>query len=315
MTSTVPATAPLPAITTRTATRRSTRRRRNLAPYAFLSPFYLLYAVFMLAPTVFLLWLSLHSWTGVGPMHWVGLANYSALLGDSSFHTVVLNTLWYIAASVLVVVPLALLIATALNARGLRGRDMFRLAYFVPIVLSPVIVALVFTIIFDRDAGLLNSVLRALIGIKPVDWLGDPVWAKVTIILLLMWRYTGYLVIYFLAGLKAIPRELYEAAELDRAGSWRIFTNVTVPMLAPVTAFVAITSFIGAAQIFEEPFILTKGGPGEATLSIANFVYRAAIQREQLGYAAAASFLLLIVLFVLMRAAVRLFGIGMGQGS
>ena len=283
---------------------------KHWAPYLFLAPFYVLYTAFLLLPTIFALWLSLHTWTGIGPMEWVGLRNYTALFSDSSFHTAILNTFWYVLASIVLVLPIALLIATGLNAKGLRGRDMFRLAYFIPIVLSPVIVALVFNIIFDTNAGLMNNVLHAIIGIKPINWLGDPFWAKVTIILLLIWRWTGYLVIYFLAGLQSIPKELYEAADLDGASTWGKFRSVTLPLLKPVTAFVGITSFIGAAQIFEEPYILTKGGPGESTMSIAMFIFRAAFTREQLGYAAAASVLLFIVLFILMRLATRLFGIG-----
>jgi ABC-type sugar transport system permease subunit len=279
-------------------------------PYVFLSPFYVLYAVFLLVPTVLALWISLHSWTGIGKMHWVGLQNYLRLLSDQSFQTAALNTFWYVAASILVIVPLALLIATGLAANRLKLRDMFRVTYFLPFVLSPVVVALVFTILFDPNAGLVNSLLNILFGIGPVNWLGDAVWAKITVIILLIWRYTGYLVIYFLAGLQSIPGELYEAAEIDGAGVVRKFRNVTIPMLSPVTAFVAITSFVGAAQIFEEPFILTKGGPGEGTLSIAYFIYRAAFTREQLGYAAAASFLLFIVLFIATRVARHFFGIG-----
>ena len=279
-------------------------------PYAFLSPFLILYAVFLLIPTVIALWISLHSWTGIGPMRWVGLQNYLRLFTDTSFQTAALNTLWYVAASILIIVPLSLLIATGLASKGLRARDLFRVAYFIPFVLSPVVVALVFTILFDSNAGLVNALLNSVFGIGPVNWLGDSVWAKVTVIILMVWRYTGYLVIYFLAGLQSIPTELYEAADIDGAGVLSKFRHITIPMLSPVTAFVAITSFVGAAQIFEEPFILTQGGPGESTLSIAYFIYRAAFTREQLGYAAAASFVLFIVLFICTRLARQFFGIG-----
>ena len=293
-----------------TASRRRFTQYRPGVPYAFLSPFFVLYAVFLLVPTVIALWISLHTWTGIGPMKWVGLQNYIRLFGDTSFQAAASNTFWYVAASILIIVPISLVIATALAAKGLRARDMFRVAYFIPFVLSPVVVALVFTILFDPNAGLVNSVLNAVFGLGPINWLGDSFWAKVTVIILMVWRYTGYLVIYFLAGLQSIPTELYEAAELDGAGLLAKFRRITIPMLAPVTAFVAITSFVGAAQIFEEPFILTQGGPGESTLSIAYFIYRAAFTREQLGYAAAASFLLFIVLFIFTRLARQFFGIG-----
>ncbi len=290
--------------------RRPSRQYPPWTPYAFLSPFYVLYAIFLLIPTVVALWISLHSWTGIGKMRWVGLQNYVRLFSDQSFQTAAVNTFWYVAASIFVIVPLALLIATGLAAKRLKLRDLFRVTFFLPFVLSPVVVALVFTILFDSQAGLVNSMLNILFGIGPVDWLGDAVWAKVTVIILLVWRYTGYLVIYFLAGLQSIPPELYEAADIDGGGVVQKFRNVTLPMLAPVTAFVGITSFIGAAQIFEEPFILTKGGPGESTLSIAYFIYRAAFTREQLGYAAAASFLLFVVLFIATRISRHFFGIG-----
>lgn len=294
------------------ARRRNHGRRQYSAaiPYLFISPFYILYILFLLGPTVYAIWLSLHEWAGIGPTKWVGFDNYTRLFGDQAFRQVVGNTFWYVAASLLIVTPLALLIATALNARGLRGRDAFRMAYFVPMVLSPVVVALVFTLIFDKEFGLLNAALRGALGIRPIDWLGSPNWAKFAIILLLIWRWTGYLVIYFLAGLQSVPRDLYEAADLDGAGLFGKFRHVTVPMLKPVTAFVAITVFIGAAQIFEEPFILTKGGPGQSTMSIAQFIYRAAFVREDFGYAAAAGVLLFIVVFALTRVLAQVFGVG-----
>lgn len=300
----------IPRARPRSSRSRTSGQHHRLIPYLFISPFYILYILFLLGPTVYAFWLSLHEWAGIGPTRWVGLSNYSRLFGDTAFRQAVTNTLWYVAASVFVVTPLALIIAAALNTRGLRGRDLFRMAYFAPMVLSPVVVALVFTIIFDQQFGLLNAGLRGLIGIKPVNWLGSPGWAKVAIVLLLMWRWTGYLVIYFLAGLQSVPRELYEAAEIDGAGALRKFWEVTIPMLKPVTAFVAITVFIGAAQIFEEPYILTKGGPGQSTMSIAHFIYRAAFIREDFGYAAAAGVLLFVVVFVLTRVLAHLFGVG-----
>jgi ABC-type sugar transport system permease subunit len=207
-------------------------------------------------------------------------------------------------------VPAALFIAQALNARGLRGRDLLRLTYFTPIVLSPVIIALIFTLFYDREFGLLNAALRGLFGAGGVDWLGDPNWAKVSVMLLVLWRWTGYLTIFFLAGLQGVPRELYEAARIDGAGPVRTFFNVTLPMLRPVTAFVAVTVMVGTAQIMEEPFLLTRGGPGEATLSVALFIYREAFMRQDLGYAAAAGVVMFVIVFAIGRTANALFGVG-----
>ncbi|MDX3233332.1 sugar ABC transporter permease [Streptomyces sp. ME19-01-6] len=305
--------------TARTTGARAARRgaaprpRGPRAPYLFIAPFYLLYVLFMLVPIAVSLWLSLTEWVGLGSPRWVGLRNYRLLATDASFQRAIGNTGVYVLIAVCVVVPLALLIAQALNTRGLRARDLWRTAYFVPIVVSPIIVALVFGLMFDRQFGLLNSALRALFGTGGVDWLGDPGLAKVTIGLVMLWRWTGYLTIFFLAGLQAVPRELYEAAALDGAGRLRTFATVTLPALKPVTAFVVVTSFIGAAQIFDEPYLLTGGGPAEATLSVTMFIYRAAFQRQQFGYAAAAA----VVLFVLVFAASQLFNrlLGIGRAS
>ncbi|MFG2347375.1 carbohydrate ABC transporter permease [Streptomyces phaeochromogenes] len=295
----------------RTSTRRAAPRlKRSRAPYLFIAPFYVLYVLFMLVPVLVSLWLSLTEWVGLGTPQWVGLRNYRLLATDVSFHRALGNTGVFVMIAVFVVVPLALLIAQALNTRGLRVRDLWRTAYFVPIVVSPIIVALIFGLIFDRQFGLLNSVLRALFGTGGVDWLGDPDLAKMSIGLVMLWRWTGYLTVFFLAGLQAVPKELYEAAALDGAGRIRTFTTVTLPALKPVTAFVVVTSFIGAAQIFEEPYLLTGGGPAESTLSVTMFIYRAAFQRQQFGYAAAAAVVLFVLVFGLSQLFNRLLGIG-----
>ncbi|KAB8194263.1 ABC transporter permease subunit [Nonomuraea phyllanthi] len=284
--------------------------RRALAPYAFISPFYLLYALFLVVPIGIGGYLSLTEWAGLGTPLWVGLDNYTRLFGDGSFLTAVVNTMLYVLFSVCVVVPAALLIAQGLNARGLRGRDFFRLTFFMPVVLSPIIIALVFTLFYDREYGLFNAALRGFFGWGGIDWLGEPSWAKVSVMLLVLWRWTGYLTIFFLAGLKNIPRELYEAASIDGAGRVHSFFNVTLPMLKPVTAFVAVTVMVGTAQILEEPMLLTEGGPGEATLSVAMFIYREAFTRQQLGYAAAAGVVMFVIVFLIGRAANAVFGVG-----
>ncbi|MEV0226516.1 sugar ABC transporter permease [Streptomyces sp. NPDC050704] len=295
----------------RTGARSVVRRlKKSRAPYLFIAPFYVLYVLFMLVPVAVSLWLSLTEWVGLGTPHWVGLRNYRLLATDVSFHRALGNTGVFVLISLCLVVPLALLIAQALNTRGLRVRDLWRTAYFVPIVVSPIIVALIFGLVFDRQFGLLNSVLRALFGTGGVDWLGDPDLAKVSVGLVMLWRWTGYLTVFFLAGLQAVPRELYEAAALDGAGRIRTFTTVTLPALKPVTAFVVVTSFIGAAQIFEEPYLLTGGGPAESTLSVTMFIYRAAFQRQQFGYAAAAAVVLFVLVFGLSQLFNRLLGIG-----
>lgn len=297
----------------RGSTTKNPRRsslRGGLAPYAFIAPFYVLYVLFMIIPILAALYLSLTEWVGLGTPKFIGLTNYLNLASDSSFATALGNSLVYTLIAVLVVVPCALLVAQALNTKGLRFRDMFRVAYFVPMVLSPIVIALIYSLIFDRDYGLLNSSLNALFGLPHIDWLGDPTLAKGAIGFVLLWRTVGYLTIFFLAALQNVPSEQYEAAALDGAGRIRTFFAVTIPGIKPISAFVIVTSFIGAAQLFDEPYLLTKGGPGESTISIAMFIYRAAFERQQFGYAAAAGVVLFVIVFAVSQGLNRLLGIG-----
>lgn len=298
------------AATTGSARRKKLNTAGGNAPYFFIAPFYVLYALFMIIPIFAAVYLSLTEWVGLGTPNWIGFENYWNLIRDTSFGTALGNTLIYTIVGVFIVVPCALLIAQGLNARGLKWRDLFRLTFFIPMVLSPIVIALIYSLIFDRNYGLLNSLIQAVFGVGNIDWLGDPTLAKGAIGFVLLWRTVGYLTIFFLAALQAVPTEQYEAAELDGAGVLAKFRNVTLPAIRPVTAFVVVTSFISAAQIFDEPFLLTKGGPGEATLSVSMFIYRAAFERQQFGYAAAAGVVLFVIVFGVSQILNRALAIG-----
>lgn len=296
--------------TTARRTERKRTARRQLAPYVFISPFFLLFTLFMVVPIGAGVYLSLTDWAGLGAPVFIGLDNYTRLFQDPSFGTSLLNTAFYTAFSLAVVLPASLLIAQALNVRGLKLRDLFRLIYFMPVVLSPIIIALIFGLIFDGEYGLFNAVLEALFGFGGVSWLTDPLWARIVVVILVLWRWTGFLTMFFLAGLQNIPRELHEAAEVDGAGPVRRFFSVTLPQLGPVTAFIAVTMLVNTAQIFEEPFLLTQGGPGESTVSVSMFIFRAGFQRLELGYAAAAGVVMFAIVFVLGRLSISAFGVG-----
>ncbi|MDT0268694.1 sugar ABC transporter permease [Streptomyces sp. DSM 44915] len=285
-------------------------RSRSWAPYLFISPFYVLFLLFLVVPIGIGAFLSMTEWAGVGSPKWVGADNYARLFDDSSFYTAVGNTAIFTLGTMCVVLPLSLLIALALNARGLRLRDLFRTIFFLPVVVSPIVVALVFGLFFDQRFGLVNGLTRAVFGAPGVSWLTDPFWAKVVVIILVLWRWTGYLTMFFLAGLQNVSHELREAAEIDGAGPVRRFWSVTLPQLRPVTAFIGVTVLVSTAQIFEEPFLLTQGGPGESTLSVAQFIFRAAFQRQELGYASAAGVVMFVAVFLLGRIAIRVFGAG-----
>ncbi|MEJ3655061.1 sugar ABC transporter permease [Actinomycetes bacterium KLBMP 9759] len=285
-------------------------RNQQRAAYTFISPFYVLFLLFMAAPIAFGLYLSFTDWAGLGAPEWIGLRNYADLLTDPSFYTAAGNTAIFVLGTMLVVLPLSLLIALALNARGLALRDFFRTVFFLPVVVSPLVVALVFGLFFDQQYGLINGLGQALFGLPGISWLTSAGWAKVVVIVLVLWRWTGYLTMFFLAGLQNVSKDLLEAAQIDGAGPLRSFWNVTLPQLRPVTAFIAVTVLVSTAQIFEEPFLLTRGGPGEATVSVAQFIYRAAFMRQELGYAAAAGVVMFAVVFVLGRIAIRVFRVG-----
>ncbi|GAB3654496.1 hypothetical protein GCM10028833_28200 [Glycomyces tarimensis] len=185
------------------------RRPRNgarWAPYAFISPFFILFALFMLVPVIAGAYLSLTDWAGLGSPEYIGLDNYTRLFQDPSFGAALGNTAIYTVFALAVVLPASLLIAQALNTRGLKLRDFFRLTYFMPVVLSPIIIALVFGLIFDGEYGLFNAVLEALFGFGGVSWLTDPFWARVVVVVLVLWRWTGYLTIFFLAGMQSVPK-------------------------------------------------------------------------------------------------------------
>lgn len=289
---------------------RRSGSRHQLAPYAFISPFFIIYGLFMVVPIGAAVYLSFTSWAGLGSPQWVGFDNYTRLFDDPNFIAATVNTVFYVAVALLIVVPLSLVLATTLNARGVRFRDLFRLIYFLPIVLSPIVIALVFSLAFDRQFGAVNAILHAIFGAGPIDWLGEPTLAKGVIALLIVWRWTGYLTIFFLAGLQGIDRSLYEAASIDGARSFAQFRHVTLPMLKPITLFVGITVFIGAAQIFDEPYLLTQGGPGQATVSVAQYIYRSAFKEQQLGYAAAAGVVLFIAVFTISKVVSSVAGIG-----
>ncbi|MFE6736570.1 carbohydrate ABC transporter permease [Microbacterium sp. NPDC057650] len=266
--------------------------------------------MFIVGPVIFAMWLSLHEWPALGDMTFVGLRNYVWLFTDPLFGAAAVNTLFYVALALVAIMPLSLLIASVLNSRGVRFKNFFRTVYFVPIILSGVVVSLVFNIIFARQSGLLNAVLGGLVGLPPLGWLETSELARWAILIVMLWRYTGYVMIFFLAGLQNVPQEQYEAVALDGGGVWRSFTTVTLPALKPVSAFVVVIVIAGTSQIFEEPFILTAGGPDNSTISVAVYIYRIAFQQGLYGEASAAGIVLFVAVFFLSRLMTTLFGIG-----
>jgi ABC-type sugar transport system permease subunit len=280
----------------------------KLAPYVFVAPFYILFGVFFLLPTLAALVVSLTKWNGIGEPTWLGLRNFQRLAEDPVFWQAVGNTVIYMFASLFIVVPLALVLAAALNVRSLRLISVWRSMFFTPVVTSTVAIALVFGMMYSKDYGLINGLL-AQSGLPRIPWLNDGDWAKVSVIILLIWRWTGFTMVYFLSGMQSISEELYEAAMIDGADGVRQFTHITVPLLRPIILFVSIMVITGSLQIFEEPFMLTGGGPANATLSVAQYLYVYGISGLKYGVGSAVGLLLFIAIFSLSALQLRAFGV------
>jgi multiple sugar transport system permease protein len=292
---------------TRAAQSVPRRAPHNPAPYLFIAPFFVLFAVFFLGPSLFALGLSFFKWNAITTPRWIGLTNYVRLFSDPVAIQAITNTAVYMVASLFLVIPLALLLAAALNSPRLRLKGLWRAMFFSPIVTSAVAITLVFVLLYSRDYGLLNFFLASA-GLQPVNWLGDPNWAKPAIIGLILWRWTGYNMIYFLAGMQSISQEYYEAAQLDGANGAQQFFHITIPLLRPIILYVSVITMIGSAQIFDETFILTQGGPANATISIAQYLYTRGMGQLELGYASTIGLLMFVVIFILSLIQLRSFG-------
>ncbi|APX32295.1 cytochrome C biogenesis protein [Brachybacterium sp. P6-10-X1] len=275
--------------------RRRRRRRETFPLYLAISPFYVLFAIFGLFPIVFSIVLSFTDWDGMGEMSFVGLAQYQYLLTDSRFWNAVGNTfiIWFL--STVPMLFLALVIAFLLH-QNIRFTGFYRVAFFLPNVTSMVAMAIVFGSVFSDTFGLINSALTAL-GLDTVPWLSSSWGIKVTIAVMVIWRFTGYNAIIYLAGLQSIPTDLYDAAKVDGANIVQVFFRITVPMLRPIILFTVIMSTIGGLSLFTEPQVLLgdSGGVGEAGMTIVLYQYNQAFTEFDFGYGSAIAWALFLI--------------------
>ncbi|OGA35438.1 MAG: hypothetical protein A3G80_15280 [Betaproteobacteria bacterium RIFCSPLOWO2_12_FULL_62_13b] len=280
---------------------------RRLAPYLFLAPFFIMFGVFWVWPILSSVYYSLTKWDGMSPPRFIGIGNYLALAESADFTVAVWNTVfaWVVYEGALVV--LATSLALLLNSTLLRCRRLFQAAILAPITVALAIVALIFQLIYDRDFGFLNQAGRALGGSWALDWLGDYRLALWAIIILRVWRATGYYTLMILAGLQSIPGELLEAARIEGATERQTILRVTLPLLRPILGFVVVTSSIWALQLFEEPWILTSGGPSNSTLTVVMYLYLTSFRFFKLGSGAAIAVVLTILIFLLALAQMRYF--------
>ncbi|MBU3863044.1 sugar ABC transporter permease [Streptomyces sp. 4503] len=289
--------APAATAPARAARARRSRPRGRLAPYLFILPALVLFAAFKLYPIGWSFVLSLHKSVG-GTDTFVGADNYRRLIDDPLFWTALKNTAVVLAVQVPVMLALATGLAVALNSTLLHGRSVFRLGFFLPMVTGLVAYGIVFSVLLHQEYGLVNWFLE-LLGSDGIPWLTDPLWAKISIGLALTWHYTGYNAVILLARLQTVPKELYDAAAVDGAGPWHTFRHVTLPGLRPALLLTTVLSTIGTLQLFDEPYVLTKGGPDNATLTIGVYLYQTAFKYFDFGYASAIAYALAVLIGIL----------------
>ncbi|WP_444684965.1 carbohydrate ABC transporter permease [Alkalicoccus luteus] len=275
------------------------KRKRKIvtpktAPYFFIAPAVLFFLVFTLWPVIQSLLLSFQTSTG-GQSEFAGFDNYIRLFNDGLFYTALFNTFTILIIQVPIMLSIAVVLAVLMNSALLKMRGFFRVAFFMPAITALVAYAIVFMIMLDENFGLVNYAL-SLVGIDPVAWLNDPFWAKVSLIIAITWRWTGYNMVIFLAGLQNISNDLYEAASIDGAGKIRQFFSITLPQLKPIFLFTAMLSTIGTLQLFDEPFILTDGGPNNSTLTISLYLYLNGFRYFDFNYASAIAYVLVIII-------------------
>lgn len=264
--------------------------------YLFISPFFVLFIIFGLFPLVSTVFMSFFKWDILGSHVFRGIDNYAMLLTDPSFYKAMANTflIWFF--TTIPQLLICLLLAVLLNAEYIAGRNLFRLAIFMPNITSIVAVSLIFSVVFGNNFGLVNQVLKML-GLEAIKWTGTSAGTISAISIMVNWRWIGQGIVIFLAALQAVPKDYYEAADLDGASSFRKFVSITVPVLKPIIIFKLIISTINGLNIFIEPMIFSGPGGGGSNegLTMALYMYEEAFTRNNFGYASTIACMMLIV--------------------
>lgn len=270
------------------------KARNAFIGWTFILPNFIGFAVLTLVPVLTMFYMSLTDWDIFGGAEFVGLDNFARLLHDQSFHTALWNTTVYSAIHIPVTLAVSLGLALLLN-RKFRGVTFFRTVAFFPYITSIVAIAAVWNMLFSPEAGPVNQFLR-FVGVEnPPGWSVDANWSMAAILIVQTWRFMGYYMLLFLAGLQTVPAELYEAARMDGANAWQRFVNVTMPCLRPTMFFVTVMLTIGAFRVFDLVLIMTNGGPGQSTLVLSQYIWQVGFGQNQFGYASAVS----VVLFAI----------------
>ena len=277
------------------------KRKKKILPYFMVSPYLIHLLAFTTFPVIFSLLLTFFKWNIIGPMEWTGLGNWERIFNDRLFWKAILNTFKFLIIHIPLQIIVALLLAEVLN-RKIFMRGFFRAAFFMPFVISGVVVTILWQQLLGFETGVLNRMLVS-IGLGKVGWLIDPKVAMVSIAIMATWKNVGLYVILFLVGLQTVPRQYYEAADLEGANHWQKFINITVPIINPTIFMVVVLSTIGGFSLFIEPYILTGGGPLNSTLSAVLYIYKQAFEYYHMGYSATLGvfFAILVMLVVIIQ--------------
>ncbi|MGM0126361.1 cellobiose transport system permease [Enterococcus sp. AZ194] len=277
--------------------RSSVSKSQERTAYVFISPFYLLFIAFSLIPIIFSFVLALSKWDGIGNFQYIGFENFSRMLQDMNFWRSIWNTLIIWVMSTVPQLVFALGLAYITNLKIIKHKSFYKIAYFLPYITSVVAVALIFSSLFGTDYGLINAFLK-LIHLEPKGWMNDPMLVRVVLSLMVMWRFTGYNMVIYLAGLQKIPLDLYEASTIDGASTFQTFRHIIVPLMKPIIFFTVIMSTIGGLQIFTEPQVLlgTNSSPEGGGMTLVLYLYNQAFLKRNFGYGAALSWGLVVLI-------------------
>jgi len=277
------------------------RKIKNVTSYFLVAPYILHVLLFVAFPVIFSIVLTFHKWNIISPMEFIGTTNYEKLIHDRLFLKSVLNTLTFLIIHIPLQIVISLALAVTLNEK-LPFRAFFRGAFFMPVVVSGVVVTIMWQQLYSLEVGVLNKMLIGL-GLNRVGWLTDPSWAMASIAFMATWKNVGLYIILFLVGLQTVPQSYYEAADIDGANGWQKFWHITLPAINPTVFMVVILSTIGGFSLFIEPYIMTGGGPLNSTLSAVLYVYKQGFFYYHMGYAATLGliFALLILAVVVVQ--------------
>jgi len=273
-------------------------KNNKLLPYLLVSPYIIHLLVFVAFPVVFSIYLTFNKWNIISPMEFIGLGNFMRVFQDGLFFVAIYNTLKFLIVHIPLQIIVALLLAEILNQQ-IKFRPFFRAAFFLPVVVSGVVVSMLWQQLYGFDTGILNRLLTT-IGLGKVGWLVDPDVAMVSIAIMATWKNVGLYVILFLVGLQTVPPQYYEAADLEGANHWQKFWYITLPMINPTIFMVVILSTIGGFSLFIEPYIMTGGGPLNSTLSAVLYIYKQAFTNYHMGYSATLGFFFAFIILAVV---------------